>query len=856
MRALRRSLRRVAAEIFRRRDDERLRNELDVLKVGPVEAVREQYRDEHVIPALECLLQDIRYAFRQLRRAPWFTLLGVATLGVAIGGTTALFSLVDAVILRQLPFSEPQQLVEIWGQDDRRTGMRVPGAVLEALRARSKTLRAIGTHDPTAGVLNTPDGAMDIRGETVSANFVDVFGVAPVAGRGFVADDERPGAPAVMLVSTGFWRQYLGSDPEAVGRTVYLGPVPYTVIGIMPPEFRTRFETLGPEFWTVYAGSVSRVREHDIGYELVARLSRGVTIEEARREVDGIASGVHIDGWREAGRRIGLVPLKEEIVGNRASALMLLMAAVAVVLAIACANLAQLLLARSDYRIAEFATRKALGARSVQLFRLALFESLLLSTAGGLAGIAFAYWLLPVLLALAPSEIPRLADASVDGRVMAIAIVTSVVTGCVFGLAPAVRLSRLSVVHGMQRATGAASKGRARFRSALVVTQVSAAVTLLAVGGVVVRTFLTLLPSSPGFATDSRSAFIWSVSERQFPDVTDRRRRLAALMQRLETEPGIASAAVASGMPFGDDAPRNTPVRLPDDARPVDGATLRADVRAVSMNFFNVFEIPMLYGRPFATSDSAQAPRVAIVNRSLARKLMPSGNVIGQSFRVGGTATAPMYEVVGVVEDTRGWGTTLAPSNEIYIPLDQARASFGFVIVESQLDAAALTKAIRASFNANFPRAALPAARRAITLDEMVGRSITAPRFNATLVGSFSVIAMVLAVIGLFGLVAYSVSQRRRELALRAALGARSADLVAESMRSAVVLTGIGIVAGLSTAVYLMQFVERQLYAVEPLEVPTFAGAAILMIFTAGGAAYWPARRAANSDPMTALRYQ
>jgi putative ABC transport system permease protein len=798
----------------------------------------------------------MRHALRQLRKAPWFTLLGVTTLGLAIGGTTALFSLVDAVILRQLPFREPQQLVEIWGQDDRRTGMRVPGAVLEALRARSKTLQTIGTHDPTGGVLKTPDGAIDIRGETVSGNFVDVFGVSPVAGRGFVADDERPDAPAVMLVSFAFWRQHLGSDPGAVGRTVYLDAVPYTVLGIMPPEFRTRFESSGPEFWTVYAGNVSRVRERELGYELVARLSRGVTIERARREVDAIASGVHVDGWREAGRRIGLVPLKEEVVGNRANALTLLMAAVAVVLAIACANLAQLLLARSDHRITEFATRKALGAGSVQLFRLALFESLLLSTAGGLAGIALAYWLVPVMLALAPSEIPRLAEASVDGRVLAIAFVTSVLTGCVFGLAPALRLSRLSVVQAMKRATGAASKDRARFRSALVVTQVAAAVTLLAVAGLVVQTFLTLLPSSPGFATESRAAFFWSVSDRQFPDATDRRRRLNGLMQRLEAEPGIVSVAVASGMPFGDDEPRNTPVRLPDDARPVDGATLRTDVRAVSVNFFKLFQIPLLYGRPFATTDGAQAPRVAIVNRTLARKLSPSGNVIAQSFRVGSPATAPVYEVVGVVEDTRWWGTTLAPLNEIYVPFEQDRASFGFVIVESQLGTAALTRVIRASFNAALPGAALPAARRAITLDEMIGRSIAGPRFNAMLVGSFSAMAMLLAVIGLFGLVAYSVSQRRRELALRVALGARSADLVATSMRSAMVLTTIGIVVGLSIAVYLMRFVERQLYAIDPLDVPTFAGAAILMMVTAGVAAYYPARRAAHADPMTALRHE
>ncbi len=369
-----------------------------------------------------------------------------------------------------------------------------------------------------------------------------------------------------------------------------------------------------------------------------------------------------------------------------------------------------------------------------------------------------------------------------------------------------------------------------------------------------VQTFLTLLPSSPGFATESRAAFAWFIRDNDFPDAADRRRRVNDLIQRLEAEPGIVSVAVASDMPFGEFEPRNTAVRLSDDARPVDAATLRTDVRAVSLNFFKLLQIPLLGGRPFAPTDSAQSSRVAIVNTTLARRLAPSGNVIGRLLRIDNAAISPAYQVVGVVEDTRWRGTTLAPLNEIYVPIEQDRKPFGFVIVESQLDTAALTKVIRASFNAALPGAALPAARRAKTLDEMIGRSIAGPRFNAMLVGSFSAMTMILAVIGLFGLVAYSVSQRRRELALRVALGARSADLVATSMRSAMVLTTIGIVLGLSIAGYLMRFIEHQLYAIDPLDAPTFAGAAILMIVTAGAAAYYPARRAAYADPMTTLR--
>jgi predicted permease len=802
------------------------------------------------------LFADIRFAIRTLSRTPWFTALAIVTLAVGIGGTTALFSLVDAVLFRPLPFHEPHRLVEIWGRDDRRTGMRVPGPILEALRERSKTLHAIGTHDPSGGVLRTAEGPIDIRGEAVSANFLDVFGVRPLAGRGFVPDDERAGAPAVMLVSFAFWQQHLGGNSEAVGRTVYLDTVPYTVVGIMPPEFATRFDTGRPEFWTPYAGNRSRERERELGYELVARLAPGVSVEQSLREVEAIALGVEVQGWRDTGRRIGMVALKDEVVGDRAYALKLLLAAVVVVLAIACANLAQLLLARSDSRITEFATRKAIGAGAASLFRLALCESLLLSIAGGLGGVVLAYWILPAMLALAPGEIPRLAEATLDGRVLAMAVAISVMTGCAFGFAPALRLSRLSVVQAMKPTMRGAPRERARFRSALVVIQVASAVTLFILAGLVVQTFLTLLPSSPGFATQSRAAFVWSIRENLFPDAADRRRRVNELMQRLEAGPGVDSVGVASSIPFGDDDPRNVPIRRPDDVDPVDEATLRTELRAVSSNFLQLMQIPLIRGRPFDATDAAEAPRVAIVNQTLARRLAPSGTVLGQSIRMGSSTTAPLYQIVGVVADTRWIGTSLDVSNEVYTPFAQDRASFGFLVVHSQLDTMTLTKAIRAEIHAVMPDVALPAERRAITLDELIGRSVAAPRFSATLAGAFSVMAFVLAVIGLFGLVMYSMSQRRQELGIRAALGARPGELIVTSMRSAIALTGIGIIVGLAVGAYLTRFVESQLYAIEPLDVPTFVGAAFVMLSAAALAAYVPAWRAVRSDPMASLRYE
>jgi len=803
---------------------------------------------------MSSFLTDLRYAARSLKRSRGFFALAVTILAVGIGSTTALFTLVDAVLLRQLPFNQPQRLVEIWGRNDDRTGMRVPGVMLDALRSRAKTLGPIGTHDPSGGALRTPEGAVDIRGQTVSANFVDVFGVQPLAGRGFVSEDERPGANAVMLVSFSFWQQHLAADPGALGRTVYFDDVPYTVVGIMPPEFRTQFVDRRSWFWTPYAGNRSRERERELGYEVVARLASGATLDQARQEIEAIASTIQVEGWGRGGRRLGLVPLREEVVGNRAYALQLLLAAVALVLAVACANIMQLLLTRSDAQRREFATRKALGAPATRLFRLALLESLLLSLSGGVGGVVFAYWLVPMMVILAPQGIPRLTDAAVDGRVLAMAVVTSLLTACIFGVAPALRMSHLSVTEMMKPVLGVASTQRARLRSALLVLQVAAAVALLALAGLVLQTFLTLFPTSPGFVTDSRSAFVWSINQRQFPDASDRRRRVNDWIERLRAVPGIVSVATASGMPFGDDEPRNIAVRRPDDANPPGQTALRSDLRSVSSTYFQLLQVRLIQGRQFSPADRADAPLVALVNQTLARRLEPLGNVVGRSIRIGNAANSPVVDIVGVIADTRWWGMTLDPLNELYVPLDQHSASFGFLIVHSPLGVAEVTAAIKRTFYAALPGAALQPEWQAVPLDDMITRSVAGPRFTATLISAFSAAALMLAAVGLFGAVAYSVTQRRRELGVRVALGARPGDLMITTMRSAVTLTAVGIASGLAAGAFMTRFVKSQLYAIDPLDPLTFTIAAAIMLTTAAVAAYLPARRAALADPMQSLR--
>lgn len=799
------------------------------------------------------VLSDIRVAARTLARTPFFSALAVLTLTVGIGATTALFSLVDAVVLRPLPFKEPQRLVEIWGRDNQRTGLRVPGPILSALRERSKTLQAIGTHDPMAVILRLADGAVDISGQAVSANFFDVYGVPPIHGRGLIPEDESAGAPAVMLVSFRFWQQYLGGDVSAVGRTLYFGTVPYTVVGVMPPAFRTNFLNSQSQFWTPFAGTRSRERERELGYEIVARMSPGVTAEQCRVEIEAITSTVAVQEWSERGRRIGFVPLKEEVVGDRAYALMLLMTAVGLVLAIACANLAQLLLARADSRITEFATRKAIGAGSLRLFRLALCESLLLSITGGAAGLLLAYWLIPLMLSLAPSTIPRLSEATVDLRVGAAALATSLLTGCAFGSAPAVRLSRLSLVQAMKpRGT---SKQSARLRSALVVMQVASAVTLIAGAGLVVRTFVTLLPASPGFATQSRVSFLVMLPH-TYPDPADRQRRIDDLLDRLRTLPGIDFAAFASSIPFEDDEPRRVAIRSAADVGPISESTPSAVVRALSADALELLAIPLVRGRAFAVTDHADALRVAVVNETLARRVAPSGDILGQSIRIGPAPASPVYQIVGVVADTRWWGTSVERLNEVYTAMTQHRPQFGYVLVQSPLAITEVSTAIRTAFYAAFPGASLRADQNAVTLDEMIDRSFAGPRFSATLISAFSLVALALAVIGLFGLVAYSVSQREREFGIRMALGAPPTNLIATTMRAPALLTIAGIVCGVAAGAFLTRFVESQLYGVTPLTAPTLATAAVVMLLAAGIGAYIPARRVVRRDPSVALRYE
>jgi putative ABC transport system permease protein len=794
---------------------------------------------------------DLRSAFRTLIRAPWFTSLAILTLALGIGLNTALFSLVDAVLIRALPFKEPHRLVEIWGRDQARTGMRVPGPFVDAVRARSRTLQSIAIHGPVGGILRTNDGPTDIRGDHVSANFVEVLGISPLMGRGFRPDEDQPGTPPVMLVSHNFWQRHLGGDPAAVGRALYFDDLAYTVIGVMPPEFRTQFrDGVSQDYWTTQVDEQLRQFELEEGYELVARLAPDATLEDAQRELQTISATVVLEGWGGQGRRLGMLPLKNDVVGDSARALKLMQAAVAIVLVIVCANLAVLLLARSDRRVTEFATRKAIGARIGQLFRLTLIESLLLAGAGGVVGVTLAYATLPVILALAPADIPRIAESAINWRALNVALVLTLLTGITFGFAPALRLSRLSLLEAMKRASGRVSSQNAWLRSMLVTGQVAASITLCVLAGLVGRTFLTLLPSNPGFESTSLLVFSLYLPTPLYPKPEDRSRVSGELLRRVQTVPGVTAAGWAENIPFSSTA-LGVPLLEMRSGTP-DSTGITVDARGISPNYHELLHIPLKQGRLFTAADRENSPGVAIVNQTLARRL--GGAVLGRTVRIGRRPAT--FEIVGVVADARSTGENAEILNEIYVPYQQRASNFGFLVIQSPLGAGQLTPHLRRQIRLAAPELPLMDTKSAQALTDLVRQSLAGPRFSATLASAFSAISMLLAAMGVFGLVSYAVAQRKHEFGIRIAIGARPSQLVAIATRSAIALTLVGVTSGLLIASYFTRFVENQLYAVAPLDRPTFIGAALLMLVVAGLAAGIPARRVLRTNPMTALRHE
>ncbi len=841
----------IAANVARGLSPEAARREA-LVAMGGLERRKEECRDTRGVRLIHDFAQDLRYAGRTLRRAPAFTAAAVATLALGIGATVAMFSVIDGVLLRPLPFPESERLFLV-SLSPKSFLIPQPGmadTTYMQFRERDRMFQRLAAFSSYKGNLVGAGDPVVLEVGRVTTEFFDALGVDAAIGRTFLRDEGQDGAERTIVVSDELWRTRLGSDPAIVGKPITLNGLGHTVVGVMPAGFDFPNEIAA---WTPYAIKIDQ--RNSLLVPVVGRLRPDVTIEQARAAFEAtIASlpeGIPADRdkWN-----IGLLPLKELLLGDIRRPLQLFAGAVLVVLLIACANVANLLLARASNRDREITVRAALGASRSRLMRQLLTESLLLATIGTMLGVILASWGVQVLLAIAPAgRIPRAEMIRLDVAALAFAGALAALAGILFGLAPALRLTRKRFSNTLVPSARMIG-GHERFRSALVVGEIALALVLLTGAGLLMRSFLNLRAVDPGFQTDRvvRLSVELPTSRYSTPERLQSFHR--EMLDKLTTLTDVAAAGMVNWVPLGD-------MYLHGDFR-VEGvsqtASFNVNKTAVSGGYFQAMGIRLRRGRDFTQHDAESTLPVAVVSRTVARWIDQSEDVLGKRISVWGGANAPQWlTIVGVVDDVKQMGPAQASHAAVYQPYLQVRGpmflSTMTYVVRTNSDPLASIPSIRQalrSVDKDQPAAAIGLMRD--TLDAATAQ----PAFYARLMGIFAVIAVVLSLIGTYGLIAYAVAQRTHEIGLRMALGADHSRLVWMVLRRTLVLAGAGVMLGTVTALAVARFLQAFLFEIAPTDPSTFAGVTLTILTAAGLAGVIPARRAARVDPLAALRHE
>jgi putative ABC transport system permease protein len=815
----------------------------------------ERYSDQRSIPFLDSLLQDTRYALRTFGRAPAFTVAAVLTLAIGIGGTTAIFSVVNAVLLRPLPFAQPDRLV-VFGEAPAGSIANLGFATFADYRDRTRTfehLVAIRTWTPTL----VTTGAERVPGMRVSWNYFEMLGVAPALGRSFTSSDDHPERYRVVMLSDRIWRRHFSADPSIIGRRIEMNDLEYEIVGVMPAGFEDVISSAAyqsAEMWAPLGYDVSlpyacRGCQH---LKAAGRLRPGVTTTQAGDDLSAIRSDLvrkYPDVYRE--RRVGVTPLSEVVSGPVREPLLVLLGAVSFVLLIACANVANLLLARGLNRGREMAVRAALGAGRGRLVRQMVTESVVLWTIGGTAGIAMAAWLLGRLVALAPAALPRVAEISMDPRVLAFAVGLSVLTGVVFGLFPALGVSSMRLAAGLSSGRGGVGASSRHARAALVVVDLAVALVLLAGAGLMLQSVARLMALDPGFRTTGVLTAQFSLVGEAYRDDAAVYRFIQRTVEQVRALPGVDAAAIAGQVPMGGNSDRFIMYIEGREARHL--ADNPSPQRySVTPDYFRVMGIPLLRGRPFGDGDTPTSAPVMLISDTAARALFAGEDPIGRRAKVGGAADAPWRTIIGVVGDVRHAELTEATTPQMYLPQSQFTDSFLVLVAKTTTgDPLGLVPSVRATLREQDPGVPL---YQIATLDDLVARSLARRHFVMVLLAGFAGVALLLAAIGLYGVIAYTVAQRTREVGLRVALGATRGHVLRLVLGSGAWTIAAGLLLGLAAAALTTRLLAGQLYGVEPPDPPTLAGAVLVLAIVALAAHLIPIRRALAVDPTVALR--
>jgi putative ABC transport system permease protein len=811
---------------------------------------------------MENLLRDLRFAFRNLAKNPGFTAAALLCLALGIGATSAIFSVVYAVLLRPLPFADPDRVVMVWDHFLLQDTPKSPVSAQEFLDVRSQNniFTDVGSTAAQLVGLSGKDEPQQLVSGRASESFFRVLGVKPFLGRLFTPEEDRLGNNKVALLSYELWKDRFGSDPGVVGSKVTLDGDPYVVVGVLPDGFE--FGPFHSDLWTPQGLSLGKLPPRHIRFtSLVGRLKPGVTLDKAQAELDILARRFereYPDSYPAgSGWGMHLVPIHEDMVGNVRRTLLVLLGAVVLVLVIACANVANLLLARATSRHKEVAIRTALGANRAGLIRQFLTEGLLLSFLGALLGLLLSYWLTRTLVAVSPGSIPRLGEVRLNGGVLLFTLGIVVLTGAVFGLVPALQTSEKNLREPLQEggktsATGAAGH---RTRSTLIVLEISLALIVLIAAGLSIQSFRHLLAVDPGFRSDNVFTLQLSLPRPRYPEdsrVTSFQHRL---LERIEALPGVESASFTSQLPMVGVNDLSGDISV--EGRPVDSSHPNPVTawRMVTSDYFKTMGISVLQGRPFTAADDEKAPGVVVVDEELAKRLWPGESPLGRRLHLN-ARTPELSEwrsVVGVVRHIHQRDLGQTEGDQLYVPLFQHPLRLMFVALRTRAAPEKLMPPVREAIWAidrNLPII------EPQTMDERLRSSLSRPRFNMSLFSAFALTALLLTVIGVYGVMAYSVAQRTRDVGIRMALGAGTKDVVRLVVGQGLALTGAGLVIGLAAAWALSRVMLSLLYGVEATDLATFATVSLLLGALALVASYIPARRAAKVDPVVALRYE
>lgn len=830
------------------------------IEFGGIERVKEEGREARGLAWFDTLRQDFRYGLRTLYRSPGFAAVAALTLALGVGANTAIFSVVYGVLLEPLPYKDAARLILLNETTPRVGVVSVSYPNFLDWRAQSSQFSQMaavcGARFNLAGV-SQPES---INGQAVSPNFLSLLGIRPLLGRDFDPSEEKTGAAPVVMLSYSLWQGHLGGDPSAVGRTIMLDGRGYTIIGVLPATFRwpDKVDVLEPI--GVWATQGSEVTDRGDRGDMVVlgRLRPQATPAQARSEMEGIAARL-AEEYPATNDQFGVAfkPIRDAFVSDMRPAILTLFGAVTFVLLIACANVANLLLVRGASRTREIALRIALGASRGRIVRQMLTESLLLGLLGGVIGVFLALAGIRGMRGLISTDMLSGATIQLNGVVLLFTAAVVALATFIFGLAPATRSTKPDVQSQLKEGSAGAGTGarQNRARGAFVVAELALSLILLAGAGLMMKSLRLLLSVSPGFQPDRILTMEMDLRTAQYDKDPAVRNFWQQVLSRVSVLPGVESAAVGTGVPLTDSHNR-LDITIEGMPLPKPGSFPHPDAHAVSASYISTLSIPLLSGRTFTEADRESAPRVGLINDRLAREFFPKGGAVGKRFMLGhpSSTTAPTWiEIVGIVGDTKLYGLANPARLEIYIPYGQGPLNHMTLLVKSAVDPAAMTSAIRAAVGLIDKDQPI---FKIATMKELLSDSVSTPTFVLILLGLFSGVALVLATIGIYGVMSYSVAHRTRDIGIRIALGASRRDVFQDVLGLGLRLTGIGLAFGLVGALALTRALSSLLYGVHSTDAVTFTAVSLLLTVVALLASYVPAQRATRVDPIVALRYE